>query len=352
MFDHPNFRKYTFSDLPLNRDLYLMDEKWMPEYERSWVATFNGGNYTNVGYISYAAARVITAHTVELSWYPNIFDRFHEVKVSLPKDQFLTCIGCWQYDEKPHIFVKSEWLRNLHLRSYSVFAMVDADGVKSALTRGSLTRPALIALREQIDKIARRYPAVSFVSFADSLLLKSNWFVGTYDSSIKYTYRPEVFFKILDDIRLAYRNVLTLAVYATLTQGSNEYYDDALLHISPTKNHISLNSLGLPFAQLMSIDHTARRAVKDGLHRPAELYMDDNFYHSLRFVHGFDKNSTPRFTYRAPMSSDEGSYVCSDFQTVMNNLDFSRTRRYRKRSSPKQGVRKARRRQAYKGLSR
>lgn len=70
--------------------------------------------------------------------------------------------------------MKSAWLRNLHLRSYSVFAIVDADGVKTAIATGALTRAKLVKLRQQIDKIAKTYPAVSFVSFADSLLLKSN----------------------------------------------------------------------------------------------------------------------------------------------------------------------------------
>ena len=74
--------------------------------------------------------------------------------------------------------------------------------------------------------MARRYSDVWFISFADSLLLKSNWTVGHFESSVKYTYRPEIFFKLFAELRALYREELSLEVYASLTQGSNEYYDE------------------------------------------------------------------------------------------------------------------------------
>ena len=107
MFDHKLFITYPFEDVPLNRDVFLMDEQWLDQYETAMVALFNGSEYDNVGYISYAAIRRIEEFALELSWYPNIYDRFHEVTVRLPRDQFITCVDCWQYDEKPHVFVKA-----------------------------------------------------------------------------------------------------------------------------------------------------------------------------------------------------------------------------------------------------
>lgn len=287
LFTHRFFRNYAFEDVPLNWDSFLMDEKWMAEYDKALARMFAGGDYENVGYISYATPRAISASAIELSWYPNLHDRFHEVKISLPRDQFIACVDCQNYDEKPHIFVKSAWLTNLHLRAYSVFAMVDAVGVKAALSSCALTRDKLIKLRDRIDNIAKIFPAISFISFADSLLIKSNWWVGQYDSPIKYSYEPELFIRLLPEIQSAYRDVLGMEVYAVLTQGSNEFYDDALLHISSSQNHISLNSLGLPFAQLMAIDNAARNAIKVGAHVPKELYMDQDFFYSLRFDHKF-----------------------------------------------------------------
>jgi hypothetical protein len=60
-------------------------------------------------------------------------------------------------------------------------------------------------------------------------------------------------------------------------------YDDALLHVSETGNHISLNSLGPPFAQLQSIDQAARSAIRQVTHGPAELYIDSTSFRSIQF---------------------------------------------------------------------
>jgi hypothetical protein len=228
LFDHKGFKKYSFEKLPLGRDVFLMDEKWSAGYEKSWLNVFDGGKYENVGYIGYAAARSVNPSAVELSWYPNIYDRFHEVRIILPREQVVACVDCYDYDEKPHIFVKGAWLENLYLRSYSIFALIDAVGVKGALKNGLLTREKLIELRNRIDAIAERHQDISFLSFADSLLLKSNWRVGQYDSKIKYSYEPEIFIRLIPEIQAAYREVLGLSIYAVLTQGSNEFYEDPL----------------------------------------------------------------------------------------------------------------------------
>jgi hypothetical protein len=321
VFTHPLFRIYPFDEVPLDRDVFLMDEEWLPQYEASLVAIFNGAVHTPVGYISYAAVRHIDEFGLEISWYPNIFDRFHEVTVTLPRDQFIVCVGCYEYDEKPHIFVKTGWLSNLHLRPYSVFALVDAIGVRSALARQAIDKNKLTELRRRIDLLAEAHLGVAFVSFADSLLLKSNYYVGTFDSDVKYTYEPEALVKLIPQISTLYAEVLGLRVYAAITQGLNEYYDDSLLHASTSGNHVSLNSLGLPFAQLLAIDEAARDGIRQGIHRPQDLYLDEHFYHSLRFRFGFDKHAQPSTPYRAPLADTPSSYFYCSLDTILGNLD-------------------------------
>lgn len=327
MFDHPLFQIHSFNDVPLNQDVFLMDEKWLPQYEESMISMFNGGDYTPVGYISYATLRRIDDFALELSWYPNIHDRFHEVTVTLPRDQFVICVDCWQYDEKPHVFVKCDWIANLHLRVYSAFALVDAIGVKSALSRQRLTAENLVELRSRIDQLAEQTPGISFVSFADSLLLKSNWSVGTFDTDVEYTYEPEALVKLIPQISSIYQDVLGLGIYAAITQGLNEYYDQSLLHISKSANHVCLNSLGLPFAQLLAIDDAVRTAIRYDAHAPADLYVDEQFYHSLRFQYGFDKHAQPSASYHSPLSGVPSTYYCCSFETILTNLDESRSNR-------------------------
>jgi hypothetical protein len=92
MFDHQLIKKHAFESIPLERDLTLMDEKWMQAYETALLGQFNGKDYQPVGYVSYAAARSISDTAIELSWYPNILTRYHEVRVLLPRSQFRHCL--------------------------------------------------------------------------------------------------------------------------------------------------------------------------------------------------------------------------------------------------------------------
>ena len=126
MFDHENFDVYSFEDTPLNRDCYIIDEVYIKEYEESMTGLFNGKDYESVGYVGCVAPIKVHSKSIELSWYPNINTRFHEVTITLPKEAYIICVGCWRYDEKPHIFVKSDWMKSVYLRLYSVFALVDA----------------------------------------------------------------------------------------------------------------------------------------------------------------------------------------------------------------------------------
>lgn len=321
MFNHDLFDQYSFEKIPLDRDIYVVDEIYMSEYENTMLRFFEGAEYEQIGYVSYVAARSINDSSMELSWYVNISDRFHQIVISLPRDQFVACVGSWRYDERPRIFVKSEWLENIHARTYSVFALIDAADVKNALARGLIKRSHLIDLRSEIDKIANRYPDISFISFADSLLLKSNWSVGHFKIDTKYTYSPEVFISLAAEINGIYQKVLDLKAYAVITQGSNEYYDDSSIHISPSGNHICLNSLGIPFAQLMEIEAEARKAIRASIHGRADLYLDESYFHSLKFRYGFEKKSESGNHYQTKMMSTPSKYYYFSYESILGNLD-------------------------------
>ena len=327
-FAHREFRVRCFEDVPVNGEVYLADERWMSEYEAARIELFNGAPFRNVGFISYAAVRSVGNDSIELSWFPDLSTRFHEVWVRLPREAFIACVDTPRWDDRPRIFVKSAWLSQLHLRPYSAFALVDAIGVKAALSKGQLAGPALVRLRDRIDAIAANHLGVAFVSFADSLLLKVNWFVGQYDSDtgysdVRYSYAPESLITLVPTIAQAFRDEVGLEIYAAIAQGVNEYEDTALLHSSPEGHHLSLNSLGLPFAQLLAIDGAVRSAIREGRHPPAELYLDEQFYHSLHFRHSFKKDELPQASYQAPLVSTRSRYVYTDCQTILRNLDPS-----------------------------
>ncbi|MES1982891.1 MAG: hypothetical protein V4443_10495 [Pseudomonadota bacterium] len=322
MFENNDIDKYSFGEIPLDRDCLLMSEIYMEEFDKALKKMLRREecNPYEVGYVSPVAIRKINDNSMELSWYPNTHTRFHEVSIALPRDKVKICVGCWQYDIEPYIFVDHEWLEQLHLREYSVFALIDAIGVKAAIRDNLLSKEKLIKLRDKIDKLAEKYEDISFISFADSLILKSNWDVGYFHKGIQCSYRPEKFFTVVKELESIYGDVLGLKVYAVLTQGSNEYYGESLLHISSSKNHICLNSLGVPFAELLAIESAAKEAIKSGVHPPMQLYMDEQFYHSLQFKLEFEKNTKPKHTYSAIMKSYQPSYFYSSCDVLIENL--------------------------------
>lgn len=320
MLDHPQIQQYALEDIPRDRDLFMMDVKWEAEYERYLLNGLAGGDWEPVGFISYIAVRSANEHGLELSWYPNTADRFHEIRCFLPRSKIVRCVGCWEYDEKPHLFVESDWYEDIYQRTNSVFAIVDAIGVRQAIQSGAISQEQLTALRDGIDELSRKNPRVAFVSFADSVLVKANWHIGTWDTETEYDYAPELVFRILPEIVRVYRDTLGLGAYAVAAQGRNEFYPDELLHTSDSGNHISMNSLGLPFAQIQAIEQTARRMIRLGEHGPADLYIDSNLYHSLKWQYPFEKHKEPFFPYLAPLSDTACAYVTISFDKLLKNL--------------------------------
>ncbi len=318
MFEDQKFRKYDFSKIPLSHDLFLMDEKWMRRQEKAWLRMLEGDDVSNVGAIGYISVNARSKSSLDISWYPNFLQRLHRVQVSLPYNQFVACVDVPDFDEKPHVFVKSAWMDALYLRAYSIFALIDAIDMKEALKAGTVSRAKLMKLRSRIDKIASKYPTISLISFADNILIKTNWYVGKFDTTIRYTYNPEIVIKCIGDIRQAYQDVLGMNVYCILTQGSNEYYNDALLHISETRNHISLNSLGVPFAQLWELDKAAKKAIRDKKHKPAEFYIDSDLYYSLQWINSPRKGK--KYSYKSPMLTKKGGYFLYEYSALLKSL--------------------------------
>ncbi len=322
MFEHNDIEKYSFSNIPIGEECLLISEIYIEEFSNALIKQLDHslGNPYEVGYCCTVVVRNINSNSIDLSWYPDTHTRFHEVSISIPKDKFKVCVESCKHGIKPYIFIDHNWLELLYTREYSVFALVDAIGVKDAIRDNLLTKEKLLYLRDEIDSLATEHLDISFISFADSLILKSNWSVGYYRNSIKCSYKPESLLLVIQKIQDIYNNVLGLSVYSVLTQGSNEYYEEPLLHISNTKNHICLNSLGIPFAELLAIENAAKIALKSKVHSPAEIYMDEQYYHSLNFRIEFQKNKKPKNSYKAIMKTGTSNYFYSSLKILLDNL--------------------------------
>src|SRR5690348_4134356 len=127
MFDHFVFERYDWCKVPLERDVHLMDARWAPAWEAEWIKVTceeeeEADPYT-IGYVTNISVNRVADHGLDISFYANTHDRFHELKTFLPGDKIKTCLEIRGYDCRPTIFVDGEWLERLHLRSNSVFAL-------------------------------------------------------------------------------------------------------------------------------------------------------------------------------------------------------------------------------------
>jgi hypothetical protein len=318
IFDNPDFEHYT-PDALRNYELLLQDEFFIEEYKSSITNQNNGGKWKPFGYVSFVAVKRVTAKIVELSFFPITSDRLHELTIVLPRDQIVTCVRAWQWDDRPTLFVKSRWLKKTLARFNCVFGLIDAIGVRNVLETGVALNDSLLKLRSGLDAIASRYPQVSFVSFADSVLLKCHWSLG-----VKCTYDPEMMLYLFTEIRALFKESLGLAIYGVFTQGSNEYYADTAMHVSKKiKNHVCLNSLGSPFADLKSIDEVARQVYKENpVHY--DLYLDELYFKSLRLNSKFKQSVSDWNSYTMCISKTRGWYARVLCDEILKNLTPAR----------------------------
>ena len=66
-----------------------MSEIFMKEFDKALVKMFTGANCNpyEVGYASCVEVKKINESSIDLSWYANTIERFHEVSISVPKDK-------------------------------------------------------------------------------------------------------------------------------------------------------------------------------------------------------------------------------------------------------------------------
>jgi hypothetical protein len=314
MFEHDIFEKYESDQIPLNRGCQLMDVADMEAYEQfelQFTETAEGQPD-----VIDVTVTDLKENTIELSWLVNMRDRFHSVDITLPLDQFFGCVECLR-DNDPVLFVGSKWLKNIFDRHYSIFCWIDVQDTEKAIEDGVLTEEKLRVLRSGINQLARKYPDVFFLSFADNILLKASWTLVNIDLHGEYTYAPERILFLVDEIKQVFSRE-KLGIYAILTQGFNLYDESSLAHCE-AENHVCLNTLGLPFAEIFDIEKAVKTAVKKEVHPRCDLYMDASVYRSLNRQYG---KETPCASYaRTKLSNTDSNYYYCALNTMLSMLE-------------------------------
>lgn len=279
---------YPFDRIPSRRDLFLIGSSQLEALRSEWARYLAEPDGTTPRHpnealnFTWCSVQASADDSCDLNICIDMTRRYHGAVRKLPRSKFVTCVHFWNYQKRPYLVVSQDWFDEIQQALYSLYALVDAIGVRRALESQDGLSPARIAaLKSRLDGIAAAHPDHVFFTFADSVIIKTNWSArpGEYST----TYRPESFLDVVEEVRRAFADSLSMDSYAVVTQGANYFQQPNAVEISSTGNHIFLGSLGVPFANLLEIDEAARKAIRENAHPATNLYLSESFAASLRF---------------------------------------------------------------------
>lgn len=311
-FQHRQFELVDIKDIAFARAHYLTSDRFIPVFEEAWLREFSKvpseeGPYDVCPFQPFVPYLKIE-NNLQGSFVMDRMYRYHEVSYSLPLKE-ITCIVEIPDSEKyPFIFVSDEWFQEFLKGHVTTYALIDAIGVRSLIQKDSSALKNLMPkLMLEIDIVAAKFPHILFMSFADSVILKSN---SPAASAAKY--KPEELLYCYVEIDAAMKKILGLPAYGIFTQGINLFSGERLFHLSATQNHVSILTLGSPFAELMKIDQQVKENIRKQIHGPSTGYFSSDFYFSL--MTEFDRRKSRD---EAHLFTDDESYFVEDIDKLM-----------------------------------
>jgi hypothetical protein len=255
----------------------LVSEEHFEDFRSYWTEVINGR--AGKHYIQHSmcvdadmgdsiSALLLLSRTTSLPLVPKL----------IPKKKIKRCIRI--PNNGPVYFIVEKALLDeiLGERSFVLFMLVDAeDIVDKYKSEGRIERAAIDGLISDLDALSESHPDFSFLSFADSVLVKKVWRPFEMGSG----FAPESLIKLYAPIRDIFAKRLGAPSYATVTLGYDEFPDGKPLHISKTSGHVSLKAFGTPFARLHEIEFAARKHCRDGKHPRCSVYLDGVLFFSL-----------------------------------------------------------------------
>jgi hypothetical protein len=294
-------RLVPYEEIPTGRDLLLVGAGQLEALRRDWWTYLSAlerkedCDHDHTIDARFCAIEARQEDCCDLNVCITTSTRYHGVVKILPRSKVVLCVYFWNHEDRPYLVVDQAWFDEIATERFCLYALVDAIGMRDLLRRqGRVTAHQLTQLRKGVDGLARGHKNHAFLSFADNILIKSNW-VAT-DAGYETTYRPEAFIDLTGDVCHVIEEALGLQAYAVVTQGASAAEDDSLLHVSDTRNHIFFGSLAAPFAELVEIDRALREALHERKHAPRELYLSAQVFWSLRrSLNGEEEHPTDPF---------------------------------------------------------
>ncbi len=315
-------KTYSFDQLPTDRDCFVIPEAEYKVLVAEWCRYYDEPDGQVVAHpnerLSYrwCALKKVGGASYDVNVCITRSHRFHGVLRRLAHKDFVACLYFREYSKRPYIVVSDDWISQIEKNHSSIFAMIDTIGMREFLANeGKVSKERYFLLSEKVDQIADSNKDCVFLSFADSVLIKTNWEAA--DEKYIETYQPERFIGIVNLIQFAILEALSLKSYAVVSQGVNYIESSDLVRPSGVVNHFSIPSISGPFAEIFAIDDTVRKNIKNGTHNPKSLYLSEALVLSLKTKNGTANGKFEYFDYVPKgLSFWWNRYVPTDFENL------------------------------------
>lgn len=322
---------YSYQDIPLRRDTIVISERELFFFERCWDWCLENGK---TGLDEPNAWIRVRWGWVEdrfndylnVSFMINQSDRFHQCSHKLPKSKIVKSIHYSEFQKRPFLVVSDDWFQHSWEASYSAFALVDAIGVKEHIKKhGSIDSKKLKNFNKSVRKLSFRHPDYLFLTFADSTIVKAKWRRAAVTGYVE-EYNPEKLLDIANKVSILYKQEMGFSSYIVATQGllddsSEKHYNRSLIG-----NHVSVGSLGTPFANLYEIEKAVRVKIRAKEMAPHQLYLSEDFYLSLRLNYKEKKNvDDVKLEFESILNPGSfNHFVPSSYSEIHEMIDFSK----------------------------
>jgi len=313
---------YDFSDVPMNRDCFIIRKSEKELFIKAWEKYIGAPDGTNPPHpnemLDYqwccVSAKCDMYLDINYCITKNI--RFHGVMKRLPRSQFDSAYHIDGYQKRPYIIVDDEWIDSIAKIENSLYAYIDIIGIKKYITeKGKISKDNYQQLISEVDEIADKYENYAFISFADNILIKSNW--SACITEYENLFCPEKLILVIKEIREAIKKSLNLDAYAIATQGVNYVENNNLFLKSGKNNHFAIPSIASPFSEIFDIDNKIKDNIRNGIHGEFQLYLSESLAKSMKYKDYKYQDKLQFFDYEAKNFS-----VLWNRYTVLNIEDF------------------------------
>jgi len=137
---HPS-RLYEFDEIPMERDLVMVGAGQLEDLRREWARYLSelgqGEPRSPDEKIDgrWCAIEGRTKDSFDLNVCITVTTRYHGAVKKLPRSTFVLCIDFWNHAKSPYLVVDQSWFDEIGRETFSLYALVDAVGMRSLLDR-------------------------------------------------------------------------------------------------------------------------------------------------------------------------------------------------------------------------